>query len=114
MVFTDVGVERLRDAITTDMTNGQAGTSIYPVTKSQGGLLTASSDSNNALDSKFKSNNAITVTHIVALAESNSKDLSEWEINDGTNSYNRIVRSPLPKTSKDSFTMIHTFTIDRI
>lgn len=116
MVLLNQGRTRLRNALTTDFSSGQAGTGVFPPEIDQTGLFAAIAATLNTLSTKLTSSDTITVTHVVTTGEANNSYLSEWEVlgNSDTVDYNRIVLSGLLKRSNTEVTMIHSFALERV
>ena len=108
MILT-TGEDKLVVDVRADMTNGQAGTDTTLFSRSQTGLITAVGATDLTLNDKTISGSTINVTHIITTSLGNGSTLAEYEVNNGTISYNRVLKNGLAKTSDDQFTFIHNF-----
>lgn len=91
------------------MTKGQGGTDATLFDKSQTGLQTAVAASNVNLSDKTFSKTAISVTQLLDTSTANSNTFVEFEVNDGTNSFNRAVKAAVSKVDTMQLNVITTF-----
>lgn len=103
------GINQVTELVGNDMLNGEAGTSSTLFQKSQTGVINLIADSVIALSNKSISREAINVTYLVGTAFANNNTVNEYEVNNGTIAYNRIVKSSRIKTIQDEFTVVHKF-----
>jgi len=108
-MIVDVGLFQLVQNVGSDMSNGEAGTDTTLFNKSQTGVITAIGSTDIALADKVSSKETINVTYLLSTALANGSDVSEYEVNNTTIAYNRIVKAALSKTAGDELTMLHTF-----
>ena len=95
-----------------DMTDGQAGTDTTLFLKTQTGLIAAVAATELALSDKSNTNSSISVTHVITTTVGNGNNLTEFEVNNGTDSYNRSVKGGFAKTAQDEYNIFHTFTFE--
>ena len=91
------------------MTHGQSGTSIVLFDKTQTGLISPVSATNLTLSDKTFTTASVVVSHVIPTGTGNSNTLTEFEVNNGTYSYNRSVRASFDKTSSIESTTLHSF-----
>ena len=92
-----------------DMTNGEAGTDTTLFQKSDTGVKAAIGSTDIALSDKNFSTDTINLTYLLSTSLANGEDITEFEINNTSIAYNRIVKPAFSKTSQDELTMLHTF-----
>lgn len=92
-----------------DMTNGECGTDTTLFQKSDTGVKTAVASTDIALADKVFSRETINVTHQLSTSLGNGSDITEFEVNNTSIAYNRIVKPAFSKTSSDELNMIHAF-----
>lgn len=102
-------VSELVQDVHDDMTNGQAGTDTTLFVKTQTGLITAVGATDLTLSDKTFTTASVSVTHVISTTVGNSNDLAEFEVNNGTYSYNRSVKSAIGKTTAIEITLSHNF-----
>ncbi len=95
-----------------DMTNGECGTNTTLFQKADTGVKTAIGSTDITLDDKVFSRETINVTYLLSTALANGSDITEFEVNNTSVAYNRIVKPAFTKTSQDELSMIHTFTFE--
>lgn len=95
-----------------NMTNGKAGTDATLFVKSQTGLQSGVAGSEVALIDKTSTTSQISVTHQLNVSTGNGSTYVEYEVNDGSNSYNRAVKASIAKTSLIELTVVHTFDFE--
>ena len=113
MILTQQLAELVED-VHDDMSKGQAGTDTTLFVKTQTGLQTAVAATNLNLSNKTFSSSQVTVTYVIDTSTGNSNDLAEYEVNNGTDSYNRSVKATLSKTSDIELNMVFTFDFEVI
>jgi hypothetical protein len=106
------GLQYLTQTVVGNMTNGQAGTSSTLFLKSQTGLQTAVGASELSLIDKTNTVSQVSVTYQLSVSQGNGNVFTEYEVNDGTNSYNRVVKAPTSKTALIELTVVHTFDFE--
>lgn len=95
-----------------DMTKGQSGTSSTLFLKTQTGLQTAVGATNVTLSDKTNTDVSVFVNHVITTSIGNGSALVEFEVNNGTTSYNRVVKASLDKTSQIEYNVFHTFDFE--
>lgn len=104
----------LTEDVKDDMSHGKSGTDNTLFVKTQTGLQTAVAATNLALEDKTFTTSSVTVSHVIGISVGNSNTLQEYEVNNGTESYNRVVKGPIIKASPKEVTTIHTFDFELI
>jgi len=97
-----------------DMTNGKSGTDDTLFLKTQSGLISGVSETDVTLTDKSNTSSTIFGSHVITTALGNGNTLVEFEVNNGSESYNRAVKADLAKTSTIEYTIFHTFTFEVI
>jgi len=97
-----------------DMSNGKSGTGTALFVKSQTGLIAGIAASDLTLSNKTFTTSQVTANHVIGTGTANSNTLAEFEINNGSISYNRAVKAGTLKTSSIEMTIIHTFDCELI
>lgn len=108
-------IQQLTELVTDvqqDMTKGQAGTDTTLFDKTQTGLQTPVAATNLTLADQSNTNSTINVTHTITTAVGNGSTLTEFEVNNGTESYNRAVKAGLAKNSQIEYNFFHKFTFE--
>lgn len=95
-----------------NMTNGECGTGTALFKKVDTGVKTAVASSDVALDNKVFSKGTINVAYLLSTSLGNGSEITEFEVNNTTVAYNRIVKPAFSKSSQDELNMIHTFTFE--
>lgn len=114
MTILNLGMDRARDLIKDDVTSAKAGTGTTLPTVADTGLETGVADTDVALTSKKRTEDAITVVHILTTALGNGSTLTEYEVrNANDDSYNRVVKAAIVKNNAREITMTHTFILER-
>ena len=103
------GINQLTTDVGDDLSQGEAGTATTLFQKSQTGVINAIADSGTALIDKTISKEAVNVTYLAGTTLANEHSITEYEVNNVTIAYNRIVKPGLTKTSNDEFTILHKF-----
>lgn len=106
------GLYTLVEDVYDDMSNGECGTDTTLFIKTQIGVITAVASTDITLDSKVFSKETINVIHLLSTALGNGSDITEFEVNNGTIAYNRVLKPIFPKSSQDELNMIHTFEFE--
>jgi hypothetical protein len=106
------GLSYLTSQVAADMTTGQAGTDTTLFDKSQTGLQTAVAASAVALIDKTSTTSQVSVTHQLSTSTANGNTLVEWEVNNGSTSYNRAVKAAIVKSTLLEVTVVHTFDFE--
>ena len=106
-------VNELVEDIAGDMTNGQAGTNgTILFNKTQTGLQTAVGGTNVALSDKTNTNTSVSATHVLTTSLGNGSTLVEFEVNNGSISYNRVVKANFAKTAQKEYNIFHNFNFE--
>ncbi len=108
------GLQQLVSDVKDDMTNGEAGTSTDLFSKNDTGVKTVVGSTDITLQDKTSSRFTINVTYLLSTSLGNGSDITEFEVNDGSIAYNRIVKPAFSKTSSDELTMLHTFDFEAV
>ena len=103
------GLFNMVEDVHDDMTNGEAGTDTTLFQKADTGVKTAVGSSDIALNDKNFSKETINVTYLLSTSLGNGSDITEFEVNNTSIAYNRIVKPSFSKTSQDELNMIHGF-----
>ena len=104
-------ISSLAEDISDDMTNGEAGTNEALFLNTQTGVITAIASTDIALTDKVFSAGTINATYILTTALANGSDVAEYEVNNGTIAYNRVVKAAITKSSDDEISLLHTFEL---
>ena len=113
MILTQQLSELVED-VHDDMTNGQAGTSTTLFLKTQTGLISAVGATDLTLSNKTFAGMQVTVGYVIDVSTGNANALAEFEVNNGTYSYNRSVKATINKTSDIEINIIFTFDFELI
>lgn len=113
MILTQ-GLAVVVEDVHDDMINGQAGTATTLFLKTQDGLINPVAASNLTLSNKTFTVSQVTANHVIGTGTANSNTITEYEVNNGTISFNRTVRAGVSKTSTIEITAIHTFDFELI
>ena len=105
-------VGMLVNHIKDDMTHGQGGTDTTLFDKAQTGLITPVVATNLALSDKSNTNSTIFASHTIPTTVGSGSTLTEFEVNNGTASYNRVVKAAFDKTTKNEYVLFHTFDFE--
>lgn len=108
------GLNKLTSAVLADITNGQAGTDSTLFSKSQTGLQTAVGATNIALIDTTSTTSQVSATHQLNTSTGNGSTYVEFEVNNGTYSYNRSVKAGKAKTNTVELTIAHTFDFELV
>lgn len=108
-MILDQGLADLVEDVHDNMSKGQSGTSTTLFLKTQSGLITAVGATNINLVDKTFTNSSLSVTHLLDVSTGNGNNLTEVEVNNGTDSYNRSVKAATSKTTAIELTTAHTF-----
>lgn len=108
MILTQQVGELCSD-ISGDIIKGQAGTDSTLFVNTQTGLLSAVSATNVNLNDNTFTTFKVAATHIITTSLGNGNNLVEFEVNNGTISYNRSVKAPFDKTASNELNIFHSF-----
>lgn len=110
MGLTNAGLNRIRDVVNTDLTDGIAGTATTLFVNTQTALVNPVADTEVNVTTQV-SNFSIQVTHLISSAKGNSSTLTEYanRMNSDTTMLSRVVLSGIAKTSDKELTKITTY-----
>jgi len=111
MILTQQITELVAD-VAADMTKGQGGTSTTLFVKTQTGLQSAVAGTNVTLSDKTNTSTSISANHQITIALGNGNTLTEFEFNNGTDSYNRSVKAAIAKVAQLEYNVFHTFAFE--
>jgi len=113
MILTQQLSELIED-VHDDITKGQAGTGTTLFLKTQPGLITPIVATNLTLSNKTFTSSQVSVNYVIPVATGNGNNLAEFEVNNGTYSYNRSVKASVNKTSDIEINIAFTFDFELI
>ncbi|MBI2136568.1 hypothetical protein HYU06_05860 [Candidatus Woesearchaeota archaeon] len=113
-MMTQEGLNRVRDIVKNDITQGQAGTDGTLPTKNDTALVAPVDTTKTSLTFTTGTSPAtIHATHSITTAQGNGNSLKEWELlHSNGDTFCRIVTTGLSKTSSISVERIVTIEID--
>ena len=96
-----------------DLTNGQAGTDGTTLfAKTQTGLQTAVGASDVALVDKTFTSTTVSANHLLNTSTATGNTFAEFEVNNGSVSYNRAVKAGISHETTDELNVFHTFDFE--
>jgi hypothetical protein len=108
MILTQGSTQVVSD-VHDDMTNGESGTDTTLFNHTQTGVIAAIAATDIAVEDKTLSVASINITYLLSTALANGEDVAEFEINNGSIAFNRILKAVRTKSSQDEFNVLHTF-----
>lgn len=111
-MILDQGMADIVEDVYDDLVNGKAGTGTNLFLKNQTGLTNEVVATEVALVDKRFTRRNISVTHLLTVSVGNSSDLTEFEVNNSSISFNRSVKAGVLKNNTIELTTIHTFNFE--
>ena len=115
MVVLDVGLNRVRDIVDDDLTDGLAGTATTELDVAQT-ALTSPVAATEANVTTVKTDKTITVTYLMTPVTGNGNTYYEWllRMNGDATAFSRVLTAGVAKTADTQISKVTTIYFDRV